>query len=86
VQSISIPEIDRRHPDPPPPVITLVVLRDLLVPKLPDVGGAIFAKSNVDQEIGVFFAGYKVRCRFVLVRPKFTGDAGAEWFDGVPAS
>jgi hypothetical protein len=85
VQTISIPEIDRRHPDPLPPVITLVVFRDLLVPELPDVGGAIFAKPNVDQEIGVLFAGYKVWRRLVLVRPKFTGDASAEWFDGVPA-
>jgi hypothetical protein len=86
MQPISIPEIDRRHPDPPPPLITPIILRDLLVPELPDVGGAIFAKSNIDQEIGELFAGYKVRRRLVLVRPEFTGDAGAEWFDGVPAS
>lgn len=53
MQPIPLPQIDRRHPRPPPPLIPLIIRLNSLAPKLSLLLGAILAESDINQEIAV---------------------------------
>lgn len=61
MQSVAIPQINRRHTNPFPSFVTLIVRFDLVDPEIPHVLGAVLAEPDVDQEIGVLLAGSEVR-------------------------
>jgi hypothetical protein len=87
VQSISIPQIDRTHPDPPPSLIALVILLNLVNPKGTDVFGTfLLPKAHVDEEVAEIRAGHKVWRRLVGSGAELAGDAVSERVHGVPAA
>jgi hypothetical protein len=61
MQPIPLAQIDRRHPGPPPSIITLVVALDLLHPERACLLAAGLAEADVDQEIAVVLVGVEVR-------------------------
>jgi hypothetical protein len=52
MQTISIPEIDGSHSSSFPAFITDVVVCDLIAPEIADGGRAVFAETDVDEEVG----------------------------------
>jgi len=60
MQPIPIPEIDSRHADPLPALIALVIGFDFIDPVITHILGYILAEANVDEEVGVLFAGLEV--------------------------
>lgn len=62
MQPIPIPQIDRRHANPLPALISLIILLDLADPVVAHLLIYLFAKANVDEEVGVLLAGPEVRC------------------------
>jgi hypothetical protein len=60
MQSIPIPQIDRRHTDPLPTLIPFVIRFNLFHPIVAHILGAILAKPDIDEEVGVVFTGAEV--------------------------
>jgi hypothetical protein len=83
MQPIPIPQIDRRHPNPPPSLIPLIVIPDLLSPERPSVLRHILTKPDIDQEIGILISRNKIRGR--RSRSKSI-DSGLEERASVPAA
>ena len=54
MQTIPVPYIHHRHPDPLPPVIAHVILPDVIPPELPHFSGTVlFPEPRVDEEVAV---------------------------------
>jgi hypothetical protein len=70
VQSIAIPQVNRRHTNHFPTLFTLIVRFDLIDPVVSYILGAVLAEPDVDEEVGVGFARSEV----------WTGICGAELF------
>ena len=64
MQAISLPQINRRHPRPPPSGITPVVILNGLLPEIPDAAVAVLAEPDVNQEVAERVFGLKVGGRF----------------------
>jgi hypothetical protein len=52
MQTISIPKIDSSHSSSFPAFVTNVVIGDFVAPEVADGGGAVFAETDVDEEVG----------------------------------
>lgn len=63
MQSIPIPQINRRHANPLPSLVPRVILLNLANPVVAHLLFHIFAEANVNQEIRVLLAGLEIRCR-----------------------
>ena len=64
MQAISLPQINRRHPRPPPSGVTPVVILNGLLPEIPDAAVAVLAEPDVNQEVAERVFGLKVGSRF----------------------
>ena len=53
VQTISIAQVDGRHPGSPTAGVALIVLLDGLLPEAPHVRRAVLAEPDVDQKVAV---------------------------------
>jgi hypothetical protein len=82
-QSISLPQIYRRHPNPPPALITLIIPLHFPLPKLPHLLIAVVAKPDVDQVVAVGVLKLEVGGR-VVGGPGV--DGGGEGAVAVPAA
>lgn len=61
VQTIPLPQVDGSHPGSSTSIVTLIVLLDCLLPETSDVRGAVFAETNVNQEVAVVVVGFEGR-------------------------
>ena len=84
MQSIPIPQINRRHPNPPPALIPAIIRRDLTDPVVPHIRATIRSKPDIDQEIGILFAGREVGCWSGAA--EFFGDGFGQERRGLPAA
>jgi hypothetical protein len=50
MQPIPIPQVDRRHTDPFPPLLAPIILPNLFKPILPNIRRTLLAKPNLDQK------------------------------------
>jgi hypothetical protein len=83
VQPISIPQVNRRHPNSSSPFISTVILLDRLAPELARLGGTIILpETDIDQEVAVVEVWDEVRGR-ELGGPFV--DVGREEVRGIPA-
>lgn len=60
MQSIPISQVDRRHANPPPTIITTVIVADGLAPEITRLSGTVLAEADVDQEIRVGVTGFEI--------------------------
>lgn len=60
MQSIPIPKINRRHTDSLPSVVSRIVLLNFVDPVFAHILRYVLAEADVDEEVGVFFAGLEV--------------------------
>lgn len=83
VQPISVPQIDRSHPDASTAVITGIVCVDSLAPELALLLRTVLAEAAADQEVSVFEPRLEIGCWFIG-RP--CSDGGREEVGCVPAA
>lgn len=83
MQTIPLGEVDGCHSNPPATVVALVVLFDSFTPEIAGFGRAIFAETDIDEEIAIISRRFEVRGGFVG-RPG--GDVVFEEGGAVPAS
>jgi hypothetical protein len=65
MQPVSLSQVYGGHPRPAAPVVASVVGLDCLLPELAPLLGAVLAKADIDQEVAVVEAGFKVVGRFI---------------------
>lgn len=86
MQSISIPQINRRHPHPLPSLITGIILLKLLRPEFLDLRGAILTKPLANEELGEFLGRHKVGSGLVVLGAEVARDEVGEGIQGLPAT
>lgn len=87
MQTVPISQINRTHPNPPPTFIPLVVLLNLISPKLSNIFWAfLFSKAHIDEEVAEIGTRSEVGCGLVGCGAELASDALGEGLDGVPAA
>ena len=61
VQSVPFSQVDCCHPNPFPPIVTLIIRLDGLFPEVPNASIAVFSKANVDQKITEAILRFEIR-------------------------
>jgi hypothetical protein len=87
MQTIPIPQINRTHPDSSPPLIPLVILLNLVIPKASDIFRTLLLpKAHIDEEVAEIGAGGEVGSGLVGCGAEFASDAFSKGLDSVPAA
>lgn len=86
MQSISIPQINRRHPNPLPTFITRIILLKLLRPEFLRLRGAILAKALRYEKLGEFLSRHEVRRGLIVLCAEVARDEVGEGIQSLPAA
>jgi hypothetical protein len=83
MQPIPIPQINRRHANPLPPLLPRIILTNLIIPVFSLLFGTILSEANINQKVSVISTRLEAISRILggeVIRNKLP-----QGIDGVPA-